>query len=199
MLPTSLDEAVGIAKRDNPQLLMSKLMLDQISHQVDQVKAGYYPTFDAYGDVKRKENDAGTPGLRVDNELGVKFTWLAYQGGATLATERATLANLQKSKYDLFDAGRTVEESVRRAWQTLLTSRDVASINKENARLAGRYLELARQDKKMGGQTTLLEILLNEVNYATARAEAVSAEIDTLTSAYNLMNSMGRLNVEMFQ
>jgi adhesin transport system outer membrane protein len=198
-LPASLDAAVNEALAGNNQLKLAKLNLDIAEQVIAQTDARFYPSFSLYTDVKRKENDAGTSGVRDENTEGVRVTWVPYAGGGDTAAYKAAKVGLQQAKFTLFDQRRTVEEQVRVAWQNLITFRANAEFLRNQADLQAAFLELARKDRKLGGSTTLLNILIGEVDSINAESDAISAEVDTMLAAYTLLRTTSGLNVGMFK
>jgi TolC family type I secretion outer membrane protein len=197
-LPASIEEGVRAAVKNNPQLRMAKYSMELADKQIALAGAKYYPTFDLFADVKRKENDGGTVGAKNENAAGVKWSWNLYNGGADVAAEKAALSGKTSARYTYLDTQRTVEEQVRTAWDTLLTNRGNSEFLTNQANITGEFLDLARKERKMGTRS-LLDVLNAEITYINSISQAVSTEVDTMIAAYNVLFAMGALDTALFQ
>jgi len=196
-IPVTLEDAVLMALRENPQLLMMDKNVVAAREQVKNVDARFYPTFNLFGEHWRKENDAGDYGVEHESRVGAEFNWNVYRGGADQAAKQAAEFSVENAIMLLRDMHRTVGEQVRVSWQNLLTAQARAAWFSNQANIENEFLELARKERKMGNRS-LIDVLNAEVNFLNALSGAVGAEIDKSLAAYNLLYAMGRLDLEMF-
>lgn len=197
-LPVSRKDAIRTAIKKNPQLNIARHAIDLAGEQVDIAEAAYFPTFNAFGQTVRKENDAGQSGVRGELAYGVEFRWNLFNGGADVAAVRAAEAGVRQAEFSIRDLNRTIEEQVRTAWDNLITFRTNAEFLNNQANILGEFLDLARKERKMGTRS-LLDVLNAEVTSINAISAAVSAEIDTMVAAYNLIFAMGEMRRELFE
>jgi adhesin transport system outer membrane protein len=196
-MPDSLETAVSVALQSNPQVLAAEHDIEISQQELENRKARYFPRLNLFGEGNRRMNHLGIPGDRLEGYVGVEFVYNIYNGGSDAAAIRAALSNVSESRNVLIDTKWLVEEDARSAWQTYLTARDTQVYLWEQADTLGRFLELAKKERKLGTRS-LLDVLTGEVSYINAVSLAVSAEIDTVISAYNLLRAMGRLTMEVF-
>lgn len=197
-LPRTLDEAVNVALKDNPRLIAARRDLDASSARVDSAFSRFYPRFNAFGEIARKEEDAGQDGVREEYGVGVGVSWNLFNGGADYAAWRAAKADVHRARFALRDLDRSVEEQVRVAWENLNTFRANSDFLNNQANILGEFLDLAKKERKMGTRS-LLDVLNAEVTYINAISAAVSADIDTMLAAYDLLASMGHLELDAFR
>jgi adhesin transport system outer membrane protein len=196
-IPESLEIAVSMALQSNPRVLAAEYGIDITEQELANRKARYFPRLNVFGEGNRRMNHLGIPGDRLEGYVGVEFIYNIYNGGSDAAAIRAARSNLSESKNVLIETKWLVEEEARSAWQTYLTARDTQIYLREQADVMGKFLELAKKERKLGTRS-LLDVLTGEVSYINAVSLAVSAEIDTGIAVYNLLRSMGKLTMEVF-
>jgi adhesin transport system outer membrane protein len=196
-IPVTLEEAVLIALRENPQLIMLDKNVVAAREQIDVVDSRFYPNFNLFGEHWRKENDGGNDGVAFETRAGLEFSWNIYRGGGDVAAKQAAISAKEDAIMTLRDTHRTIGEQVRVSWQNLLTAQSKATWFGNQANIENEFLQLARKERKMGNRS-LIDVLSAEVNYINALSGTVGAEIDKAVAAYNLLYAMGRLDLELF-
>jgi len=196
-IPETLPEAIETAMENNPQVIMSQYTIKITDHEVDARKARYYPRLNLYSEANRKMDDVGVPGDRLDAVVGMELTYNLYNGGADKAGVMAALSNITAAQNGLVETKYIVEERVKNAWQNHLTSREQHKFLENQANIMGEFLELARKERKLGHRT-LLDVLTGEVNYINSVSLSVTARIDTIVAAYNILYAMGQLKLDAF-
>lgn len=196
-IPVTLEDAVLMALRDNPQLLMMDKNVAAAREQVKNVDSRFYPTFNLFSEYWRKENDGGDYGVEHETRVGAEVNWNVYRGGGDQAALEAAEYSVENAIMLFRDMHRTVGEQVRVSWQNLLTAQARAAWFTNQANIESEFLELARKERKMGNRS-LIDVLNAEVNFLNALSGAIGAEIDKSLAAYNLLYAMGKLDMELF-
>lgn len=196
-VPVTLESAIAQAISDNPNLTMLQKNVDLTEHQIVSARSMFYPSFNAYGEYWRKENDSGVEEIKIEQRVGVEFAYNIFAGGGDMAALSAAKSDKQNAANSLKDQERTIEEVVRVNWQNLLTARAKAEWFRNQANIESEFLELARKERKLGNRS-LLDVLTAEVNYNNALSGAISAEVDQDLAAFNLLYAMGELELDLF-
>ncbi|MDY7001346.1 MAG: TolC family protein [Thermodesulfobacteriota bacterium] len=196
-IPSTLDEAIQTAFKENPQLIRAQKEIVLAKKGVTAARSRFYPSFNLFGEFHRKERDGGLDEAKEESRLGVEFNYNLYAGGGDLAALRSARHTSSGAVNALLDLQRTIEEQVRVSWQNLLTARGKAEWFGNQANIEGEFLELARKERKLGNRS-LLDVLTAEVTHINALSGAVSAEIDKAIAAYDLLFAMGWLEVDLF-
>lgn len=197
IVPTSLDEAIAIARKNNPNLVMVQKNIDMAEQEIRRARSMFYPSLNAYGEYWRKENDSGVEETKIEQRIGVEFNYNLFAGGGDMSALSAAKHARGEADNTLKDQERSIEELVRVNWQNLLTARAKAEWFRNQANIENEFLELARKERKLGNRS-LLDVLTAEVNYNNAQSGAVSAEVDQDIAAFNLLFAMGQLRMEIF-
>ncbi|MBM3557587.1 MAG: outer membrane efflux protein, partial [Alphaproteobacteria bacterium] len=192
--PGNLDDAVKLALDNNPQLKAAQAgaMGARENVKATQAKA-FAPRLDGKASATYKHDVDGTMNkersLLYKVELSFPFN-LAFTAINTLEIAKS---GLSATEARVADARNTVEEQVRNAWQNLRSARETADFLRNQATIAGEFLELARRERQLGTRS-LIDILNGETALINANADAASAETDVLIGQLSLLAAMGQLD-----
>lgn len=194
-LPGSVAEAKALAVRTHPDIV-------QLRHAV------------AASDLAVKISQAQTsPTISLQGSLGIEETWEAedathvgtitlgmsgpiYQGGAIASQVRQAMANRDSSRAQLYTAGRSVEQSVGRAYARLRIAQGSQISAREQVRAAQVAFNGIREEATLGARTTL-DVLDAEQTLLDARATLISSQVDETIAAYLVLSSVGQLTADM--
>jgi len=188
-IPASEAEARSIARQENP-------LVKQVQHQVKAAELSVAissramrPTLNASGDVSVDDdgNDSASIGLALRGTL--------YQGGAISSQLRQAQALRDQARSQLYTAGLQVDQQVGNAYANLAVA--VASIDATTRQVRAAELALrgTREELQLGARTTL-DVLDQEQEVLDARTNLVSAEVDRIVAAYQVLDSMGLMTAE---
>lgn len=197
-LPKTLEEALDIAYRTNTSLLGSNYDVEIARKDIKTAKTKFYPTIKANVDKKFKRDDGGTAGKKNEFKAHFELKMPLYAGGKDLYGLRKSDTDLSAKMEKVDKSLRDVEEKVRNAWQDLITDKTNAGFLRNSANISGEFLTLARKERKLGTRS-LIDVLSEENSYITALDSAVSAETDLIISAFELLQEIGTLEVDMVQ
>ncbi|MEO5332116.1 MAG: TolC family protein [Magnetococcus sp. YQC-5] len=197
-LPKTLQEAVTTGINSNSQLKQLRLQAEMLTAQKESVaRTHFFPTVQGVVERKFKDQVQGVNEFESETLGKVELTMplnlgLAGMNGVAAASQDQEAA---QRRYD--DTRRLVEEQSRVAWHNLNTARANADLLHNQADIAKKFLELAREERKMD-KRTLLDILNGETALINALSDAASADTDVIIAAYTLLQSMGVLEPAVF-
>ncbi|RVC95490.1 channel protein TolC, partial [Mesorhizobium sp. M2A.F.Ca.ET.017.03.2.1] len=87
-LPRSLDDAIGLARQNNPRVHMANSDIDAAASLVDAARAKYGPTITAEGVARGGSDIDGDNGDTSDLQARVVLRWNLYRGGIDKANEQ---------------------------------------------------------------------------------------------------------------
>ncbi|MBF0180693.1 MAG: TolC family protein [Magnetococcales bacterium] len=192
-LPKNMGDAVVAGVKNNPQLNQLLKLTDMLEAQKKSVaRNNFMPTIQGVVERKFKDKVDGVDEFEMETLGKVELTYtlgLALPGvhGIRAATQDLEAA---KNRYD--DTRRTIEEQARVAWHNFNTAKANAELLNNQANLAEKFLELAREERKMD-KRTLLDILSGETALINARSDAAAADHDVIIAAFTLLQTMGAL------
>ena len=199
LLPETLEEAIKIALESNPRL-KTTLIAEQFARANVRktMSSEFYPTINAVAESKYKDDVAGTLGIKHEQLIKVEMAYSLNLGLTAINTLRASKDALISSTNQHGDTRDTVEEQVRNAWQNLLTSREIAEFLKNQANIAGEFLELARKERKLG-QRSLIDVLSGETQLINSSSDFAAAETQVDITIYTLLAVMGQLEMNIIE
>ena len=197
LLPADVDQAVALAMENNAGLKMAQISYDVSRETAAADRATLYaPKLSAAADLKRKSNASGTIGTKIERLVKVELSFPLFSGGKDLAAYNGSLRASDAAQNRRDDQRYSVEETVRRAWQSLQTARATVGYRRNSANISAEFLSLANREREMG-KRSLLDIMSSENAYFNALSAAESAEVDMTLAVYELLYAMGQLDVSV--
>lgn len=196
MLPSTMEDAVDIAVKENPQLLSASFRTQLARAGVDETRSSeFFPEINMIGEYSSETNSGGTAGNATTSGIRVEMSY-SWNLAAT-AIDSLEAAKHESSSTELLyaDARDSIEESVRSAWDRFETARENASFLDNQANMASAFLDLARRERALGNRS-LLDVLSGETELQNATSDAASAKIDASIALFQLLAAMGRLELE---
>ncbi|MBF0445116.1 MAG: TolC family protein [Magnetococcales bacterium] len=197
ILPKTVEEVVQRAVVANPQARQLAFLTDMLKSQSKSIfRTTFFPTLNAVFDYKMKRGVSGTNEYVRDSLGKLEITFPFNLGLSGVDTVRAARRDRDAAKRRHGDVLLVIEEQARSAWSNLHTARSNAELLNSQANLAAKFLELAREERKLD-KRTLLDVLNGETALINARSDAYSAETDVKIAFYTLMMSMGVLSTDL--
>ena len=193
-LPEELNPAIDTALKNNPELRITQLDLDLSKRDITIANSAFFPTLNLYGEAINANDDGGAQGYRKDYSVGVEFSYNLFNGAGDYAAAKSATATRTAAASHLAHAKELIREQVRNSWEQFLTLSQRKDLLDQQTGILGNFLELAKKERTMGTRS-LLDVLTGEVNYINAQGTAIAAGEDLKIAAYNLLFSMGRMNL----
>ncbi|MBF0447122.1 MAG: TolC family protein [Magnetococcales bacterium] len=197
ILPATITQAVDYSLAANPmgrQLDAARKMLDSQAESV--MKSTFYPAVNAIIEHKAKEDVSGVAEFERETFARLEVSFPFNTGLAGLDSINASRQDAEAARRRHRDLLLQISEQTRSAWNNLETAKNKASMLRNQARLAEKFLELAREERKLN-KRTLLDILNGETALINAQSDALSAEADVKIAFYTLIQSMGALSADL--
>ena len=192
--PTSLDEALDMARTANPALRQAKAGVDVARAATRSARAEGMPTVGAYAEASHMR-DQFFPGYKGDSvEVGVRGRWTLWAGGRVAASMRAADAGLNASEARLRSMDQALEGMVIDAWQGLRTAQRTTDASNMRNEAAAEALSDTRLEAKVGAKP-VLAVLDAEREAIEAEAALIEAEGMRSVAAWRLnalTNNMAR-------
>ncbi len=194
ILPNSLDDALAIGERENPNAVIALYLEEQARHNVDKIRGELLPSVD----LEARYTDSLEPSFQFrEQERTVvtgRLTVPLYEGGEVYSRVRAA-KHAHVARLQQIEQARTeVKEQVTSAWSQLQASRqqiesDNVSVESSQTALAG-----VREEERVG-QRTLLDVLDAELELVQAQVQLATDKRNLVVNSYTLLQSVGRLEM----
>jgi outer membrane protein len=198
-LPASVDEAVEIAIKDNPDIAAATKNLEASGYDTKAARGGRLPTLAGFGRVSRSDNFGGAivppgfpkqPASQTSAVIGVQASLPIYQGGRPSAQIRQAQARQTAALETQIGTERQVIQQVRAAYVAWKASLDV--IKAAEAAIAANTLSLQGvQAENSVGTRTIIEVLNAEQELINARVQLATSRRNAYVAAFTLIAAMG--------
>ena len=192
LLPTTVEDAVAQAVSGHPSLRAAADNIRSLESDLRAAGAPFLPrvTFDVTG--TRNNNDGGVVGPGGDVTAMVTMTYNLFRGGADKAQVEGAKALLAEGKLRLDEQRRTIEQSVRVAFNAFTQAKQRLPQLEDAAKGTAQNRE-AFQGKFDLGQQTLIDRLTVEDQYFQANSAFTAAKFAVMIGHYQVLASLGRL------
>lgn len=188
----TLDEAVDMARQNNPALRQARAGVDVARAGARSARAEGRPTLGAFAQAAHVR-DQFFPGYKADSvSLGVRGRWTLWAGGRVASQTRAADADLDASEARLRQADLTLEGMVIDSWQGLVTARRMTEASRLRHDAAAEALRGTRLEARVGAKPTLA-VLDAEREAIEAYAALLQAEGMQTVAAWRLNALTGNI------
>lgn len=195
-MPGSVDEAVGLARTNNPLVLEARADVDAAHAQAVSEKGDLYPEVGVDVTGRIGEDIDGFRGSTRDVQGRVFMRWNIFDGGVNRAKYQEMVRRASEARYRLHDVERGAEEDVRNAWTRLNTQTRVSEQLATQSRVSDDLL-LSYRSQFNVGRRSLLDVLdaqntrySVQVRLETARFSRMFARYQTLAATNRFLSSM---------
>jgi len=194
-IPKTYDEALAIARANNPLVLQAWYAVEAAKYNVDLQFAPLLPEVDVNASVGNNRN-AGTSFVVPQKNTNLQFQTTVsvplYQQGIPNARVRQAYQTLAQQKVLLEDAKRQVVENMRTAWEALVTARGTIKSRLAEVKAREVAVEGATEEYNVGIKS-IVDVFVESEHLTNARNELAQAQQGLIVASYQVLQAMGRL------
>lgn len=196
-LPSGLNQAIILARRNNPSLASAQADVDAAYGLVKVAESRFYPKLSLEARARAGQDLDGVPGEDRELRAGVVLDWNLYNGGIDAANRQEQIRRVDEATMAMHRIAREVEESVRLAWDRRQQQAErLQSLRRQLS--AADDLVKSYSDQFAIGQRSLIDLLdaqsarMNaRITVQTAQAAVKLAEFRILAATGTLLDSLG--------
>ena len=194
VIPESLNSAIELSKKNNPDLSIAKLEYEQSEKDTIIAKSDLSPTAKLSFERSYSEDLSSTYDEREKDILKATVSWPFYSGGKNIATYKKN-KNLQNRQRLLLDnTTKTNDTNVASAWSNFQSSKSLLNSVESQVRAAEIANEGITAEYESGFGRTTLEVIQSNSFLLNAQISLANSERNYLLSQFNLLKSIGLLN-----
>lgn len=194
-LPTSVEEAVDLTESNNLRVQAARLGADVLKETLEETRsASYRPSLDAVAELSASNQADGIDAFERETIAKLELSFPFNLGWTARNTVRAADLTQQAGFRRANQVFVEIEELVRNAWQNYQTAKANAVLRKSQAQLAEEFLELAREERRLG-RRSLIDVLAGETEMLNAQADAAAAERDVDINAFTVLSLVSTLSI----
>jgi len=190
-LPPSLDEAVGLARLNNPKVLEAKSDVDAAHALAKSAKGDLYPEVGI--DVRGRIGDDidGFRGETREAQGRVFLRWNIFDGGINRAKYQEMVRRSSQARYRLHELEREAEEDVRNAWSQLNTQMRVSDQLARQSSVSDDLL-LSYRSQFNVGRRSLLDVLDAQNTRYNVQVRLETANFSKMFARYQTLAATNR-------
>ena len=193
-IPSSLESAIRLSKKNSPSLIISKLEYEQSEKDVQIAQSDLAPSATLSFEAK-ETNDLSTTYDQQDKEtIEATITWPIFSGGKNYAnlSKSKNLRNRKKLLYE--NAIKLNDTNVASAWSSLQSSKSVLEAIKLQVKAAEIANEGIIAEYESGQGRSTLDVIQSNSILLDAKVSLAESEREFLLSQFKLLQSVGILN-----
>ena len=195
-MPVSVDEAVGLARINNPLVREAEADVDAAHALASSARGDLYPRIGVAVNGRYGNDIDGYRGNTKDVQANAFLRWNIFDGGINRAKHQEMIRRASQARYRLNDFSRQAEEDVRKAWSALRTQGLVTQQLDRQARVSDDLL-LSYRSQFNVGRRSLLDVLdaqnsrySVQVRLETARFSEIFARYQTLAATNRFLAAL---------
>lgn len=189
-LPSSVDAALGDARRNNPQIRFAEADIDASYALVKGARSKYMPEVSLEGRARTGEDIEGVEHRTSDLQARVVAKWNVFNGGIDKANEQEQIRRVSEARLKLHQIQREVDEATRTAWDKRAKQVELERTLREQARAGASVVDLY-QEQFRAGRRTLLDVLSAQNTYINTLVLSEIAHFAHVFATYRVLGAMG--------
>ncbi|MEI6559652.1 MAG: TolC family outer membrane protein [Rhodospirillaceae bacterium] len=193
-LPTSREEAVALARANNPKVIAAKFTEAAARDAVDISDGGLLPTVSVTASASRSL-DRQMPKDRYESASLIASVSIPIDNGSVAAKSRGARQSASAARTNIEQTLRASQDAAVSAWHALATARaNIALFQTAIKANEGAVKGMARQ--AASGFTTISDLLNTEQRLLDARVNLVKARHDEIVAVFNVLAAIGQLSAQ---
>ncbi|GHM58297.1 MAG: hypothetical protein sL5_04360 [Candidatus Mesenet longicola] len=189
-IPNSLEECLETAKKSNP-ILKSVFYRHKAADQAVMIALSKsLPSLD----ISAKIKNTYKPSNQRDYSLSFNVSVPIFQRGTNFAVIDQANFTAKQYMHDYYEAVKNIEEEVITRWENVLTACSILDSSKEAVKAAEVVVDGIKQEAELSLRTTI-DVLDAERELFKAKINLTEAEGNYVISIYNLLFTIGNLNI----
>ncbi|MDQ3119017.1 MAG: TolC family protein [Verrucomicrobiota bacterium] len=171
----NLDEAVALARKQNPEILIARKQLEAARGGIVEAKAGYFPSVLSSGLLRQRQRQELSRLREDDYNASLRVVQSVYTGGATAGRMAIARLNAEKRALELTAIEQRVVMDLRVAYYELLLNRAKIGVREQAVRVMREELK-AQEERLAAGTVGELNVRRAEVSLANEQPELFEAQ-----------------------
>ena len=198
-LPESLAKANEISQKNNPELIIAKLELQQAEKDIQIAQADLGPSATLSFETSQTEDLSATYDERDKSILKATVKWPFYTGGKNRATLNKNKNLSNQKRLLLEDAITSNRTTVASAWSSYQSSKSLLNSVRSQVRAAEIANEGITIEYESGLGRSTLDVIQSNTLLLDSKTSLANAERNYLLSQFKVLESIGLLTTKHLQ
>ena len=193
ILPDTLNSAIEISKKNNPDLIISQLEYEQSKKETTNARSDLAPSAKLSFDRSKTDDVSATYDERDKDTLKATITWPFFSGGKNIASLKKN-KSLELQKNLLLENMTTKNQTdVASAWSNYQSNQSLLNSVRAQVNAAEIASEGIVAEYNSGSDRTTLEVIQSNSLLLNAQISLADSERNYILSQFNLLKSVGLL------
>jgi outer membrane protein len=193
-LPESLNYAIKLSKKNNPNLIIAQLEYEQAQKDEAIAKSDLAPTANLSLERSYVDDLSSTIDEREKDTIKATVSWPFYSGGKNIASLRKNKSVETRSRLILDSVTKKNQTNVASAWSNYQSNKSLLNSVQAQVRAAEFANEGITAEYNSGAGRTTLEVIQSNSLLLNAQVLLANSERNFILSQFNLLKSIGLLN-----
>ena len=193
-LPVSLNEAIEISKKENPNLIISRLEYEQSEKDMIIARSDLSPSASLSFNSSKSDDVSSTIGERDKEILKATISWPIFSGGKNYASLNKSKNLKNRKKLLLDNALKSNDTNVAGAWSNFQVSKSLLNSVTSQVKAAEIANEGITVEYESGLGRSTLDVIQSNSILLNAKISLADSERNYLLSQFKLLQSVGYLN-----
>ncbi len=194
MLPNSLNTAIDISKKYNPELIIAKLEYEQSEKDVLISRSDLSPSAKLSYENSRSQDFSSSYDELNKSTLKATLIWPIYSGGKNRATLNKSRNLKNRIKLLLNSIIKTNNSNVAISWSTLQSSKSLLNSVKSQVKAAKIANEGIMVEYETGLGRSTLDVIQSNSILLSSKINLADSQRNYLLAQFNILKSIGLLN-----
>jgi len=193
-IPNSLNKAIEISKKNNPDLIIVKLEYEQSEKDVKIAKSDLSPSATLSLESSKTDDLSSTYDERDKETITATISWSIFQGGKNTASLNRS-KSLKNRKKLLFDnALKTNDANVASAWSNLQSSKSLLDSVRSQVKAAEIANEGITVEYESGLGRSTLDVIQSSSILLSSEINLANFERNYFLAQFKLLQALGLLS-----
>tara|TARA_A100001015_G_scaffold246723_1_gene283268 strand:+ start:205 stop:1500 length:1296 start_codon:yes stop_codon:yes gene_type:complete len=193
-LPKELINAIEISKKNNPDLIISKLEYEQSQKDTVSARSDLAPSASLSFDRTKTNDLSSTYDEREKDVFKATVTWPFFSGGKNFANLNKNKSLELQKKFLLDNMIKKNQTDVASAWSNYQSNKSLLTSVRSQVSAAEIASEGIAAEYNSGSGRTTLEVIQSNSLLLDAQISLADSERNYILSQFNLLKSIGLLN-----
>ena len=198
-LPESLSKANEISQKNNPELIIAKLELQQSEQDITIARADLSPSVSLSFQSTKSEDLSSTYDEREKEVLKATVSWPIFSGGKNIATLKKNRNLNNQKKLLLENEINSNKTAVASAWSNYQSSKSLLNSVRAQVKAAEIANEGITLEYESGLGRSTLDVIQSNTLLLDSKVSLANSERNYLLSQLKLLQSIGLLNAKHLQ
>jgi len=193
-IPNSLNKAIEISKKNNPDLIIVKLEYEQSEKDVKIAKSDLSPSATLSLESSKTDDLSSTYDERDKETITATISWSIFQGGKNTASLNRSKNLKNRKKLLLDNALKTNDANVASAWSNLQSSKSLLDSVRSQVKAAEIANEGITVEYESGLGRSTLDVIQSSSILLNSEINLANFERNYFLAQFKLLQTVGLLN-----